>query len=64
MTNSTTASTQKMVGSFTRPSTRRSDEAPMVITRLSGWIDVGEAKSASPAWIIPTRMKAPGRIEH
>ena len=61
MTNSTTASTHRMVGGYTRPSTRRSDEAPMVITRLSGWIDVGEVKSASPAWIIPTRMNAPAR---
>jgi hypothetical protein len=33
----------------------------MVITRLSGWIDVGEAKSAAPAWIVPTRMSAPAR---
>lgn len=61
MTNSTTASTHRMVGGYTRPSTRHSDEAPMVITRLSGWIDIGEVKSASPAWIIPTRMNAPAR---
>ena len=61
MTNSTTATTQRMVGVNNRPSKRRSDEAPMVITRLSGWIDVGEAKSAAPAWIVPTRMNAPAR---
>ena len=61
MTNSTTATTHRMVGGNTRPSTRRSDEAPMVITRLSGWIDVGEVKSAAPAWIIPTRVNAAAR---
>jgi hypothetical protein len=33
----------------------------MVITRLSGWIDVGEIKSESPAWIIPTRTNAPAQ---
>jgi hypothetical protein len=33
----------------------------MVITRLSGWIDVGEIKSENPAWIIPTRTLAPVR---
>ena len=32
-----------------------SDTAPMVITRLSGWIDIGEVKNANPAWIMPTR---------
>ena len=61
MTNSTTATTHRIVGITTRPSTRRSDEAPMVITRLSGWIDVGETKAAAPAWIVPTRMNAPAR---
>ena len=61
MTNSTTSTMHQMVGINTRPSTRRSDEAPMVITRLSGWIDVGELKSAAPAWIVPTRMNAPTR---
>lgn len=57
MTNSTAASTHGM----TRPASRRSDEAPMVITRLSGWIDVGEVKSGNPTWIIPTRTHVPAR---
>lgn len=61
MTNSTTATTNGMVGSYSRPAARRSDEAPMAITRLSGWIDVGEVKSEHPTWIIPTRMQAPTR---
>jgi hypothetical protein len=61
MTNSNTTSTQQVTSIYTRPSTRRSDEAPMVITRLSGWIDVGETKSANPSWIIPTRTSAPAR---
>jgi hypothetical protein len=60
MTNSTT-STHRTIGITTRPSTRRSDEAPMVITRLSGWIEVGEAKSSAPAWIVPTRANAQAR---
>jgi hypothetical protein len=33
----------------------------MVITRLSGWIDVGEVKSMTPSWILPTRKNAPAR---
>jgi hypothetical protein len=33
----------------------------MVITRLSGWIEVGELKSMTPSWILPTRMGAPAR---
>jgi hypothetical protein len=61
MTNSTTASTQGRVGDNTGNSNRRSDEAPMVITRLSGWIDVGEAKSSAPAWIVPTRTQTHAR---
>jgi hypothetical protein len=61
MTNSTTASTHGMISGYARPKSRRSDEAPMVITRLSGWIDVGEVKSGNPAWIIPTRTHAPAR---
>ncbi len=61
MTNSNTATTRGMVGSYSRPTVRRSDEAPMVITRLSGWIDAGEVKLENPAWIIPTRTQAPTR---
>jgi hypothetical protein len=26
----------------------------MVLTRLSGWIDVSEAKAMTPSWIIRT----------
>lgn len=61
MTSSITATTHQTIGTYDRRSTKRSDEAPMVITRLSGWIDVGELKSAAPAWIVPTRMNAPAR---
>jgi hypothetical protein len=32
----------------------------MVVTRLSGWIDVAEVKATAPTWIIRTRM-APAR---
>jgi hypothetical protein len=61
MTNSTPTSSNRMDGGYARHSMKRSDEAPMVITRLSGWIDVGEIKSATPAWIIPTRRHATAR---
>lgn len=50
-----------MVGGYTRPSTRHSDEAPMVITRLSGWIDVGEVRISEPGMDYSTRMNAPAR---
>jgi hypothetical protein len=54
MNNSTTTSID-VNESFTRAASKNSDTAPMVITRLSGWIDVNEAKTANPAWIMPTR---------
>jgi hypothetical protein len=60
MTNSTTASTHEMNRNYARPATRPSDVAPMVVTRLSGWIDFGEFKATAPTWIIRTRM-APAR---
>jgi hypothetical protein len=61
MTSLITATTHRTTGTHNRPSSKRTDEAPMVITRLSGWIDVGELKSATPAWIVPTRLNAPAR---
>ena len=61
MTNSTTTSTAKSIQGFARADRKSSDAAPMVINRLSGWIDVGEAKSEMQGWIIPTRIHAPSR---
>ena len=61
MTNSTTASTPKTTRNYNRETMKPSDEAPMVITRLSGWINMGEAKTASPAWIVPTRIHTSAR---
>lgn len=61
MTNSTTTSTTKSVQRFARAERRSSDAAPMTINRLSGWIDVGEAKSEMQGWIIPTRVHTPSR---
>lgn len=55
MTNSTT-SIQIVAESFIRTQRKASDNAPMVITRLSGWIDIGEVKTEARAWIIPTRV--------
>jgi hypothetical protein len=57
MTNSAT-SMQIATRSFGRTQRKSSDNAPMVITRLSGWIDVGEVKTEARAWIIPTRIHA------
>lgn len=56
MTKSTTTSMNKSNQSFARNERQSSDAAPMVINRLSGWIDVGEFKSESQAWIVPTRL--------
>jgi hypothetical protein len=59
MTNSTTTSMQS---SNQNGSNRKSsDAAPMVITRLSGWIDVNETKAAPRGWIIPTRIHQAAR---
>lgn len=57
MTNFTTPSTQTTVKGFSRPAASHSDGAPMVVTRLSGWIDVTETKMATPSWIIRTRVE-------
>ena len=56
MTNAPTVSTRNLTQGIARI-TRVADHAPMVITRLSGWINIGESKKAiAPAWIIPTRV--------
>jgi hypothetical protein len=52
MTNAT--SKQKMTRN---PSQKLSDEAPMVVTRLSGWIGSGGDRTPMAAWIIPTRIR-------
>jgi hypothetical protein len=57
MTNAPTISTKYMTRGIARM-TKVADQAPMVITRVSGWINVGEGKAAAPAWIIPTRSRA------
>ncbi|HEY5838755.1 MAG TPA: hypothetical protein VIT19_06945 [Pyrinomonadaceae bacterium] len=57
MTNAPTISTRNLARGIARI-TRVSDHAPMVITRLSGWINVGESKAVAAAWIIPTRLLA------
>jgi hypothetical protein len=33
----------------------------MIITRLSGWIDMGETTATAPSWIVRTRMNTPAR---
>ena len=61
MTNSATTSMQNMTKSIARSAQKHSDGAPMIVTRLSGWIDFGEGKSATPNWIIPTRVQSRAR---
>lgn len=57
MTNEQTTSKQSNTrNSLSNPNA--SDQAPMVITRLSGWIDPVEIEAPAPAWIIPTRRQA------
>lgn len=56
MTNSTTTTMQSLGEILGPPNRMTSDAAPMVITRLSGWIDVNEAKAEPRGWIIPTRI--------
>ena len=60
MNNSTTTSIE-MNENLSRIARINSDTAPMVITRLSGWIDIGEVKTAHPAWIMPTSSSTQGR---
>ena len=61
MTNSTTTSMHDTNQSFARAERKSSDAAPMVITRLSGWIDVSEIKAETRAWIVPTRIHQSAR---
>ncbi len=60
MTNLATTSTHTMVQE-SRHLARHSDGAPMVVTRLSGWIDIGETNATTPSWIIRTRTHESAR---
>jgi len=51
------APTRAIARNHSSPAARHSDEATMAITRLSGWIDLGETKATTPAWIHRTRMR-------
>jgi hypothetical protein len=61
MTNSTTTSIPSSNQNSNGTSRKSSDAAPMVITRLSGWIDVNEMKATARGWIIPTRIHQSAR---
>ena len=56
MTNAN--SKQKMTRNFSHSTGKLSDEAPMVVTRLSGWIGSSGESAPMAAWIIPTRIRA------
>jgi hypothetical protein len=55
MTNAN--SKKKMTRNFSHSTEKLSDEAPMVVTRLSGWIGSGGERKPMAAWIIPTRTR-------
>jgi len=57
MTNTIKRTTENMARNFAAPTSANSDHAPMVVTRLSGWIDIGETKAATPVWIVPTKTR-------
>jgi hypothetical protein len=61
MTNANTNQQHTAVKGYIHPAAKQTDEAPMVITRLSGWIDMGETRTAPPAWIVRTRMNTQSR---
>ena len=61
MTNANTSQDQAAVRGYAYPVSRQSDEAPMAITRLSGWIDMGETRTATPVWIVRTRIEGQNR---
>ncbi len=61
MTNSTRTSINSTNQEYARNERKAADTAPMVITRLSGWIDIGEVKTEARGWIIPTRVHSAAR---
>ena len=61
MTNSAPTSATDTIRGYAQTGTKQSDEAPMIITHLSGWIDMGEHRATAPSWIVRTRMTAPAR---
>ena len=58
MTNTATTTKKNAARNFAPPVATNSDQAPMLVTRLSGWISVDETKPAAPSWIVPTRMRS------
>jgi len=54
MTNSIPSTTHTVTSSYSGKQRKSADTAPMVLTRLSGWIDVGENKTTTPNWIVRT----------
>lgn len=56
MTNAN--SKQKITRNFSHSTEKRSDEAPMVVTHMSGWIGSSGERTTIAAWIIPTRIRS------
>jgi len=57
MTNTIKSTTDNVARNFAALTGANSDNAPMVVTRLSGWIGVGDDKAVTLAWIVPTRTR-------
>lgn len=55
MTNAN--SKRKITRNFSHSPQKLSDEAPMVVTRLSGWIGSSGERAPLAAWIIRTRVR-------
>jgi hypothetical protein len=53
----TNANSKQKTRNFSHATEKPSDEAPMVVTRLSGWIGSSSERTPMAAWIIPTRMR-------
>lgn len=51
-----TDSSPKTTRKLSQANENTSDEAPMVFTRLSGWIGSAGERKPLAAWIVPTRV--------
>jgi len=55
MTNAN--SKQRITRNFSHATEKLSDEAPMVVTHMSGWIGSSGEREPLAAWIIRTRVR-------
>jgi len=53
----TNANSKKITRNFSHSTEKLSDEAPMVVTHMSGWIGSSGEREPLAAWIIRTRVR-------